>query len=133
MADKIATRAAYGEFLVEKGAVRRDLVVMDADLSGSTKTKGFAQAYPERFINCSEATLLTQTGSRITPLFLIWLPFVLLAMLDGKRGVKQLWPIALTAGIGMAVGHFVTAHFISYELTAVVGALLAFALIAGPQ
>lgn len=79
----------------------------------------------------SEATLLTQTGSRITPLFLIWLPFVLLAMLDGKRGVKQLWPVALTAGIGMAVGHFVTAHFISYELTAVVGALLAFALIAG--
>jgi len=55
MADKIATRAAYGEFLVEKGAVRRDLVVMDADLSGSTKTKGFAQAYPERFINCGIA------------------------------------------------------------------------------
>ena len=55
MADKIATRAAYGEFLVEKGAARRDLVVMDADLSGSTKTKGFAQAYPERFINCGIA------------------------------------------------------------------------------
>ena len=55
MADKIATRAAYGEFLVEKGAARSDLVVMDADLSGSTKTKGFAQAYPERFINCGIA------------------------------------------------------------------------------
>lgn len=55
MADKIATRAAYGEFLVEKGAARRDLVVMDADLTGSTKTKGFAQAYPERFINCGIA------------------------------------------------------------------------------
>ena len=55
MADKIATRAAYGEFLLEKGAARRDLVVMDADLSGSTKTKGFAQAYPERFINCGIA------------------------------------------------------------------------------
>ena len=55
MADKSATRAAYGEFLVEKGAARSDLVVMDADLSGSTKTKGFAQAYPERFINCGIA------------------------------------------------------------------------------
>lgn len=55
MADKIATRAVYGEFLVEKGAARRDLVVIDADLSGSTKTKGFAQAYPERFINCGIA------------------------------------------------------------------------------
>ena len=40
MADKIATRAAYGEFLVEKGREREDLIVMDADLSGSTKTKG---------------------------------------------------------------------------------------------
>ena len=46
MADKIATRAAYGEFLVEKGAQRKDLVVMDADLSGSTKTKEFAKTYP---------------------------------------------------------------------------------------
>ena len=55
MADKIATRAAYGEFLVEKGAERKDLVVMDADLSGSTKTKDFAKAYPERFVNCGIA------------------------------------------------------------------------------
>ena len=55
MADKIATRAAYGEFLVEKSREREDLIVMDADLSGSTKTKGFAQAYPERFVNCGIA------------------------------------------------------------------------------
>jgi transketolase len=54
MADvkKIATREAYGEFLVEEGARRPELVVMDADLSGSTKTKNFANAYPERFVNC---------------------------------------------------------------------------------
>lgn len=54
MADvkKIATREAYGEFLVEEGARRPELVVMDADLSGSTKTKNFAKAYPERFVNC---------------------------------------------------------------------------------
>ncbi len=54
MADvkKIATREAYGEFLVEEGARRPELVVMDADLSGSTKTKKFAEVYPERFVNC---------------------------------------------------------------------------------
>ena len=51
MADKIATRAAYGEFLVEEGKVNPDLVVMDADLSASTKTNGFAKAYPERFFD----------------------------------------------------------------------------------
>lgn len=51
MADKIATRAAYGEFLVEEGKTNKNLVVMDADLSGSTKTSGFAKAYPDRFFN----------------------------------------------------------------------------------
>lgn len=52
MADvkKIATRAAYGEFLVEEGARNPNLVVMCADLSGSNKTDGFQKAYPERFI-----------------------------------------------------------------------------------
>ena len=54
MADvkKIATRAAYGEFLVEEGAKRPELVAMSADLSGSNKTDGFEKAYPERFIEC---------------------------------------------------------------------------------
>ena len=51
MADKIATRQAYGEVLVELGADHPELVVMDADLSGSTKTGMFAKAYPDRFFN----------------------------------------------------------------------------------
>ena len=55
MADKIATRAAYGEFLVEEGARNPDLIVMDADLSGSTKTKDFAKKYPNRFFNAGIA------------------------------------------------------------------------------
>ncbi|MCI7327813.1 transketolase family protein [Hornefia butyriciproducens] len=55
MADKIATRAAYGEFLVEEGARNPDLIVMDADLSGSTKTKDFAKKYPDRFFNAGIA------------------------------------------------------------------------------
>lgn len=51
MANKIATRAAYGEFLVEEGKVNPNLVVLDADLSGSTKTKSFSTEYPDRFFN----------------------------------------------------------------------------------
>ncbi|HJC40324.1 MAG TPA: transketolase family protein, partial [Candidatus Intestinimonas pullistercoris] len=51
MGEKIATRAAYGQALVELGAERPDLVVLDADLSGSTMTKDFARAYPDRFFN----------------------------------------------------------------------------------
>ncbi|MBR6473215.1 MAG: transketolase family protein [Firmicutes bacterium] len=51
MADKMATREAYGKTLKELGAVYPNLVVMDADLSGSTKTAEFAKVYPERFFN----------------------------------------------------------------------------------
>ncbi len=51
MADIQATREAYGNTLLALGAEREDLIVMDADLSGSTKTGVFAKAYPERFFN----------------------------------------------------------------------------------
>ena len=51
MGKKIATRNAYGDALVRLGAVDPDLVVLDADLSGSTMSKGFAAAYPDRFLN----------------------------------------------------------------------------------
>lgn len=54
-ARRVATRVAYGEALLELGAARDDVVVLDADLSGSTKTKAFAQAYPERFFNLGVA------------------------------------------------------------------------------
>ncbi len=48
--EKVATREAYGKALVEFGADER-IVVLDADLSASTKTNGFKAAYPDRFIN----------------------------------------------------------------------------------
>ena len=51
MADKMATRAAYGKALVEKGAENPNLIVMDADLSKSTMTAEFSKTYPERFFN----------------------------------------------------------------------------------
>ena len=51
MTDKIATRESYGKTLVKLGAEMDNLVVMDADLSGSTKTNMFAKEFPERFFN----------------------------------------------------------------------------------
>jgi transketolase len=47
----MATRDAYGEALLELGQKRKDIVVLDADLSGSTKTGKFAKAFPNRFYN----------------------------------------------------------------------------------
>lgn len=51
MTTKIATRDAYGEALVELGNINKDVVVLDADLSKSTKTSDFSKAFPERFFN----------------------------------------------------------------------------------
>ena len=51
MAEKMATRQAYGKALVEIGKDNPNLVVMDADLSKSTMTAEFSKAYPERFFN----------------------------------------------------------------------------------
>ena len=51
MADKMATREAYGQVLLELGEQYENLIVMDADLSGSTKTKDFGKKFPDRFFN----------------------------------------------------------------------------------
>ncbi|MBP3341576.1 MAG: transketolase family protein, partial [Peptococcaceae bacterium] len=47
----IATRDAYGEALAELGAVNENIVVLEADLSKSTKTSDFKKVYPERHFN----------------------------------------------------------------------------------
>ena len=51
MADKMATRQAYGKTLVKLGEEYPNLVVMDADLSKSTQTAEFGKTYPDRFFN----------------------------------------------------------------------------------
>ena len=57
MADKKkqATRESYGEALVELGAKYDNLIVLDADLAGATKTGMFKKAYPDRFFDCGIA------------------------------------------------------------------------------
>ncbi len=54
MAEKIATREAYGQALVDLGATH-DFVVLDADLAAATKTGMFKKAYPNRFFDCGIA------------------------------------------------------------------------------
>jgi len=47
----MATRDAYGKTLVELGRIYKNIVVLDADLSSSTRTKYFAKEFPDRFFN----------------------------------------------------------------------------------
>jgi transketolase len=52
---KIATRESYGNALKELGAENPNVVVLDADLAGATKTGVFMKAFPERHIDCGIA------------------------------------------------------------------------------
>lgn len=58
---KIATREGYGNALAELGAIHENIVVLDADLAGSTKTGVFQKAFPERHVNCgiAEANMMS--------------------------------------------------------------------------
>ena len=58
---KIATRESYGNALAALGREHADVVVLDADLSGATKTGVFKKEFPERHINCgiAEGNMMT--------------------------------------------------------------------------
>lgn len=51
MAESLYQRDCYGQALVELGKINKDIVVLDADLSSSTRTGLFAKEFPERFFN----------------------------------------------------------------------------------
>jgi len=70
-------------------------------------------------------TVATAMG-HLTWVFCAFIPLILLFILDGMRGVRQLWPLAIVAGLATGVGHFFTPS-ISYELTAVLASLLGLA------
>lgn len=60
----VATRDVYGEALVELGKRNDRVVVLDSDLSGSTKTAKFAKSFPDRFFNMgiSEQDMMGTAG-----------------------------------------------------------------------
>ena len=70
MADvkKIATRDSYGKALAELGAQYDNIVVLDADLAGATKTGVFQKAFPDRFFDCgiAEANMICVAAGMAT-------------------------------------------------------------------
>lgn len=68
MINKKAIRDAYGEALVKFGKDNKDIVVLDADVSGSTKSGLFGKAYPDRFFNVgiAEAGMVSMAGGLST-------------------------------------------------------------------
>ncbi|WP_394828254.1 L-lactate permease [Pendulispora albinea] len=77
---------------------------------------------------------LSATVGRQTPLLAVVVPLVLVALIDGKRGVRETWFPALLSGIAFAVGQFFTSNYLSTELTDIVASLAgALVLIALPR
>jgi lactate permease len=68
--------------------------------------------------------VLSQMAGRQTPFVAAIVPLVLVFMVDGWRGVKETWPVALTAGIVFGIAQFVTSNFITVEITDVVASLV---------
>src|SRR3954469_4789698 len=60
---------------------------------------------------------------RQTPFLALLVPLILIGMVDGRRGIRQAWPVAVVGGLTFAVGQFVTSNYISVELTDVVASL----------
>ncbi len=87
---KKATRTAYGEALVELGKLNKDVVVLDADLTKSTKTAVFQAEFPERHINVgiAEGDLMATAAGLAT---CGKIPFAsTFAMFAAGRGFEQI-------------------------------------------
>src|SRR5205807_3126130 len=61
---------------------------------------------------------------RQTPILAVVVPLMLVALVDGRRGLRQTWPAALTAGVGFGVGQFLASNYVSVPLTDIVASLL---------
>jgi lactate permease len=61
---------------------------------------------------------------RQTPLLAVIVPLILIAMVDGTRGIRQAWPVAVVGGLSFAIGQFACSNYLSVELTDIVASLL---------
>lgn len=71
-----------------------------------------------------DVDLLAQMAGRQTPFVAMLVPFILVFLVDGRRGVAETWPVALVAGLTFGLAQFVTSNFIAVEITDIVAAVL---------
>ena len=62
---------------------------------------------------------------RQTPFLALVVPLILIGMVDGRRGIKQAWPVAAIGGLAFAIAQFACSNYISVELTDIVASLVA--------
>ena len=74
---------------------------------------------------------LSQMVGRQTPFLAMLVPFVLVFMVDGRRGLREAWPAALVAGLSFALVQFAVSNYISTELTDIIASLVSAATLVG--
>ena len=62
-----------------------------------------------------------------TPVLASFVPLVLVLLADGRRGIRQLWPVALVTGLAFGIAQWVSATWISVELTDIIASLVGLA------
>ncbi|WP_430788880.1 L-lactate permease [Actinoplanes sp. G11-F43] len=97
---------------VAYGALATPIVTLGTVTSGAVADPGL-----------TTETLGAMVG-RQTPILAVVVPLVLVAVVDGRRGVRETWPVALVAGLVFGVAQFVASNYISVPLTDIVAALL---------
>src|SRR3954467_12199893 len=60
---------------------------------------------------------------RQTPLLAVFVPIILIGMVDGARGIREAWPVGVVGGLTFAIGQFACANYLSYQLTDIVATL----------
>ena len=68
---------------------------------------------------------------RQTPLLALIVPLILVGMVDGMRGIRQVWPAAIVGGLTFGLAQFLCSNYVSVELTDIVASLIATAAIVG--
>jgi lactate permease len=76
----------------------------------------------------STDTLGSMVG-RQTPILAVFVPLVLVVIVDGRRGVRQTWPAAVVCGLAFALAQYLTSNFVSVPLTDVIAALVSAAAV----
>jgi lactate permease len=105
--------------------IRAATVAMFADAAGTAFGSVGNPIYGLAKATGLPAVQLGHMVGRQAAIVSFFVPFILILVLDGRRGLRQLWPLGATIGLGFGIGQFVTSNFIAFQLADLIGALLA--------
>lgn len=92
---------------------------MASPIAGLEKTSGI------------DAETLGAMVGRQTPILAVFVPLILVLVVDGRRGLRQTWPVALVCGVAFGIAQFAAANYISVPLADIIASLVATAAVVG--